>query len=282
VASKQIWHTRVNEPHDVAQVSDTFLTHLVSELDNEQVIAIILKGSCARGEETLYSDVDLTVFVRTEPEQTGHQRFYREGRLISISTHTIEYYRRRFLVPQEAIFVVPSTREARILLDKNSLFQQLQQEARDWTWEPLQEAANRYACETMQEQTEIALKALRAFLVQDALALAEMTLLIFDATTIAIAVQRGILYIGGNSYFRQVQEAVGLDSTWTRYHTLIAGIATPSLVENPAEVRGIAALRLFQETARLLHPILQVSPQGEVVAQTSTLIEEALAREQLP
>jgi predicted nucleotidyltransferase len=282
VASKQIWHTRVNEPHGVAEVSDAFLARLVSELDNEQITAIILKGSCARGQETLYSDVDLTVFVGTEPDRTGHQRFYRERRLISISTHTIEYYRKRFLVPQEAIFVVPSTREARILLDKDGSFQQLQQEARDWTWEPLQEAANHYACETMQEQTEIALKALRAFLVQDALALAEMALLIFDAITMAIAVQRGILSISGNSYFRQVQEAVGLDSTWTHYHTLIAGIAPPSRFENPAEVRGIAALRLFQETACLLHPILQASPEGEVVSQTSMLIEEALAREQLP
>lgn len=278
--SKQIWHTRVNEPHGVAEVSDAFLARLVSELDNEQVTALILKGSCARGQETLYSDVDLTVFVGTEPDH-NLQRFYRERRLISVSTHTIEYYRRGFLVPQEAIFVVPSTREARILLDKAGLFHQLQQEARDWTWEPLQEAANRYACEIMQEQTEIALKALRAFLLQDALALAEMTLLIFDAVTMAIAVQRGILSISGNSYFRQVQEAVGFDSTWTRYHMLIAGIATPSQVENPVEVRGIAALRLFQETARLLHPILQASPEGGVVAQTSTLIEEALAREQL-
>ena len=281
MASKQIWHTQVNEPQGVAEVSDAFLARLVSELDNEQVTAIVLKGSCARRQETLYSDVDLTVFVRTEPDRSL-QRFYREKRLISISTQTLEHYRKRFLVPQEAIFVVPGTREARILLDKAGLFNKLQQEARDWTWEPLQEAANRYAREIMQEQTEIALKALRAFLVQDALALAEMALLIFDATTMAIAVQRGILSISGNSYFRQVQEVVGLDSTWTRHHTLIAGIATPSLFENPAEVRGIAALRLFQETARLLHPILQVSPEGEVIAQTSTLIEEALAGEQLP
>src|SRR5437660_5271674 len=149
----------VNEPHDVSHVSDAFLSGLVSELDNEQVTAIILKGSCARGEETAYSDVDLTAFMRTEPDHSFHQRFYREGRLISIGTHTFEHYRRAFLRPEEAIFVVPSTREARILLDKDGLFRQLQQEARDWTWEPLQEAANQYACETLLEHTEIALKA---------------------------------------------------------------------------------------------------------------------------
>src|SRR2546421_7864053 len=146
----------VREPHDVADVSEAFLTDLVAELDNEQVAAIILKGSCARGEETVYSDVDLTVFLYTEPAHSFHQRFYREGRLISVGTHTFEYYRKAFLRPEEAIFVVPSTREARILLDKEGLFRHLQQEARDWTWEPLQEMANRYACETMLEHTEIA------------------------------------------------------------------------------------------------------------------------------
>ncbi len=163
MVKRQFWRISVGEPHHVAEVSEALLTRLVAELDGEQVTAIILKGSCARGEETAYSDVDLTVFVRSEPVRSFHQRFYREGRLISIGTHTFEYYHRCFMQPEEAIFVVPSTREARILLDKEGLFRQLQQEARDWTWEPLQEAANRYACETMLEQTEIALKVLRAW-----------------------------------------------------------------------------------------------------------------------
>ena len=48
----------------------------------------------------------------------------------------------------------------------------------------------RYACETMLEHTEIALKALRALLVQDAFALAEMALLLFHTVTMAL---KGIL-----------------------------------------------------------------------------------------
>lgn len=277
--NQQIWRTPISEPRHVADVSEAFLTRLVAELDSEQVTALILKGSCARGEETVYSDVDLTIFLRTELAHSLHQRFYREGRLISIGTHTFEYYRRAFLRPEEAIFIVPSTREARILFDKEGLFQQLQQEARDWTWEPLQEAANRYACETMLEHTEIALKALRALLVQDALALAEMTLLLFHAVTFAVAVQRGILSISGNSYFRQVQESVGYDTAWTRYHSVIAGVDASSVSNNLPEMRGVTALRLYQETARLLHPILQASEYGGVIVQTSAVIEEALARE---
>ena len=279
MVNERIWHVLVHEPRDVADVSEALLTRLVAELDNEQVRAIILKGSCARGDETVYSDVDLTVFTAIEPAHKFHQRFYREGRLISIGTHTFEHYRRAFSRPEEAIFAVPSTREARILLDKDGLFKQLQQEAWEWTWEPLHEAANEYACETMLEHTEIALKALRALLVQDAFALAEMALLLLNAVTMAVAVQRGILSQSGNSYFRQVQESVGFDTAWARYHSVIAGIDGTSLSENSAEMRGIAALRLYQETVRLLFPILHAWQYGETVLHTSNVIEEALARE---
>ena len=277
MADKHVWHIQVNEPSHVAAVSDAFLARLVSELENEQVTAIILKGSYARGEGTVYSDIDLTVFVCSEPDQTHHRSFYRDGRLINIEIHTIESYRKLFLLPQWAIFAVPSTREACILLDKDGAFKRLQQEAKEWTWEPLQDAANCYACETLLRQAENTHKALRAFLVQDALALAEMTLRIFYAITGAIIVQRGILSRSGNSYFRQVQESVGIDSAWTLYHRLIVGIEMDSTSDHLTEMRGIAALRLYQETANILRTVLLASQQGDVVEQTVTVIEEALA-----
>lgn len=272
---------QVNKPQRVADVSDEFLAALVSELDNEDVTAIVLKGSCARGDQTPFSDVDLTVFVRNEQKHSYHQRFYRNGRLISVGVHTIEYYRKYFLLPKEAVFVVPSIREAQILLDKDGSFNTLQQEARDWTWEPLQEAANNYVCEIMLEHTEIVHKALRAFFVQDNLALSEMTLLIFFAVTEAVIVQRGILSASGNSYFHQAQASMGVDSAWTHYHKMIAGINTSSVTESLAKERGIAALRLYQETANILRPTLRSSKYFEVIDQTIMVIEEALAGKQL-
>lgn len=281
MAHKHVEHIEVNEPRNVAAINEEFLSRLVSEFDGEHVTAIILKGSCARGEATLYSDVDLTVFVRNELAHAEHKRFYRDGRLISVGMHTIEYYRERFLLPADAIFVVPSTREARILLDKDGCFSRLQQEAKDWKWEPLQEAANIYACGILLEQAEIVHKALRALLVQDVFALAEMILIIFQAVTDALAVQRGILAMSGNSYFRQVQEAIGFDSQWTRYHGFIAGMDTHSISENLLEMRGIAALRLYQETVNILQPVLRSSQHGVVIAQTVTVIEEALAGKQV-
>ncbi len=47
--------------------------------------------------------------------------------------------------------MVPSVREARILLDKEGAFCALQQEAKVWTWEPLQAEANYYASNVLKD-----------------------------------------------------------------------------------------------------------------------------------
>jgi hypothetical protein len=74
--------------------------------------------------------------------------------------------------------------------------------------------------------------------------------------TRAVAVGRGILIESENSYYRQVQEAAGLDSAWTRYHRTAAGLVTATSHATPAVAIGVAALHLYRETARLLAPLL--------------------------
>lgn len=236
-------------------LSSEFLAHLVANLDNENVASLALIGSYSHGNATPYSDVDVLQFVREVPERTKHY-FYFDSLLIGVSTRTFEQYRRRFLVPEEAIFVVPSIRRARVLLDKEGEFAKLQHDAQVWTWGPLQADANYYAGEILMVQTEIVHKTLRALSLQDELALSEMVLLIFSAVTDAVTVQRGILAESGNSYFRQAEDTIGRDTEWTRYHRLIAGVDIKLKNAISLEDKGIAALRLYQETARLLSSCL--------------------------
>lgn len=268
----------IQEPDPLAAVTEAFLARLVAELDSELVRAIILHGSCARGEATSYSDVDLVRFVHEIPHQVAQKRFlYFDGRLISISTRTIEQDQHRLTLPEEAIFVVPGIREARILIDKDGGFQKLQQQARDWIWEPLQAAANYYAGELLMKQAEIVHKTLRALLVRDELALAEMVLILCTALTDALAIQRGVLITSGNSYFRQVQASVGVTSEWTHQHQITIDIAkNTTLPATPLETKGFAALRLYQETVLVLLPSL-TSEHREVVEQASAVIEQALS-----
>jgi predicted nucleotidyltransferase len=266
-----------NTSHTSTFLPEEFLSEIVDELNDDTVTAIILHGSYVRGNAIApYSDVDLVRITRETPEHLEQKRFlYRNGYLLSISSRPISLYRERFAKPEQAIFVVPGIREARILLDKEAAFSPIQHEAQSWTWEPLQGAADIYAAQLMTEQTEIVLKVLRALAFHDAVALSDMILDLFSAVTEAIAVQRGVLITSGNTYFHQVQDAVGRDSLWTHYHLCTAGITTPSL---SIEERGIAALRLYQEAARLLQAHIPAD-QWEVIAQSMQTVERILLNE---
>ena len=78
--TKRVWDTQVNVPQSESALSDGFLSELVTELDNDSVTAIILRGSYARGDAVPYSDVDLTRLVKDQPEPTQRKQFtYRHG-----------------------------------------------------------------------------------------------------------------------------------------------------------------------------------------------------------
>jgi predicted nucleotidyltransferase len=274
------WHGHLKEL-SVAPVDEAFLGRLVAELDSDDVTAIILRGSCARGDATSYSDIDLTRIVKYPPEEAQQKQFlYREGRLVSLSTRTLAQERARLALPEQAIFVVQGIREARILLEKDGAFRALQQETRAFTWQSLQAVANDYVSRVLMLHTEYVHKILRALLLHDEIALSEITLELLFVLTEAVAIQRGVLVISGNTYFRQVQDMVGTDSAWTYYHKLVGGMDTRSAQPLSGETRGVAALRLYQETVKLLRPILCASHR-DVVEESVAVIEQALSDEDI-
>jgi len=48
--TKRVWDTQVNESQSVSALSDGLLSELVTELDDDAVTAVILRGSYARGD----------------------------------------------------------------------------------------------------------------------------------------------------------------------------------------------------------------------------------------
>ncbi len=174
----------------------------------------MLHGSYARGDAIpFYSDVDTVRIVQETSSLLRHKRYiWRDGYLISFSTRPLSVYREWFATPERAIFAVPGVQEARILIDKDGTFSAFQQVAKAFRWESLQAAADAYSSQLLLEQTEMVLKLLRARVLHDKIALMDMTLEIFSAATEAIAVHRGVLITNGNTYYHQVQEAVGRDS----------------------------------------------------------------------
>jgi predicted nucleotidyltransferase len=279
-----------------SNLSETLLQTIVAEIDSDDVIAIILGGSYARGEATAYSDVDFARLVRTPPQGKKKRYFYRDGRLISFVTWTLGFIEESTTKPELAIWRVPGLRQARILLDKEGLFEAFQRSLIDFRWSTLRAKADTWASDHLMLYAEFVHKALGTLLDKNTQALAYATEELLYALTEALAVQRGVLIQRGNSYYSQVQEAAGLDSAWTRYHRMLlcleplpahlslsvasaGGNRVPALSASPrtlapVEARGIAALRLYQETVRLLHAALQPEDR-DVIDQAIQVIEQA-------
>ena len=261
-------------PLTATTLSEALLQALVAEIDSDEVTAIILGGSYARGEATAYSDVDFLRLVREESQRQPKRYFYRSGYLISVPTRTITYYQGLITKPEVAIWVVPSMRECKILLDKEGAFAAFQQSLAAFRWEPLQQQANAYASTRLLLFTEYVHKALGTLLAWNELALAHAIEELLFVLTEALAVQRGLLIQRGNSYYAQVQETAGLASAWTRYHRMLLCLEPLPTQLSSVEARAIAALRLYQETVQLLRDALQ--PQDrEVIEQTVQVIEQA-------
>jgi predicted nucleotidyltransferase len=240
--------------HPSSRLSDEFLAKLIPELDDETVRAIILHGSYARGEaRPPYSDIDLVRITQETPDRTQQKRFiWYDGYLLNLSSRPLSIYQEWLTIPQEAVFRISTIRDAHILLEKDGAFRAFQQEAHNWEWKPLQGAADAYASQIMVELTEVVLRTLGAIRSHNMVMLVErITLHILPDITRAVGVQRGVI-ARGNNYLRQVQQTIGLDSAWTTYYMQAAGVAPGEAVRDSLEQRGIAALRLYQETVRLL------------------------------
>lgn len=268
-----------NIAHTPNFLPDEFLARLVSELDNDTVRAIILRGSYARGDAIApYSDVDITLIIHETAGYNLPKRFFwRDGYLVSVSQHSYAAYRERLTKPEQAIFVVTGVREAHILLDKDGEFRTFQQEAWAFRWQGVQQAANIYAGQRLMLLSEIILRTMRMLQLQDTVLLAKMILdILFDVTE-AVAVQRGLL-LEGQNYWHKVYESVGYHSAWTHYHMRATGGGTG--VSLTLRERGIAALCAYQETCKLLQSSLR-SDHMEAVEPLITLIDQTLGHEEV-
>lgn len=260
-----------NAPDIAPGLLDEIYALPVAQHGQKHIRAIILRGSFACGDFTPYSDVDVTCIVYEQPNPV--KRFvYTQKRLISMADKTLEKLRASLQAPEQAVFALTSLRDDRILLDKDGAFQAFQQELEHFRWEPLQDAANEYASWSLMRVAEHAQKILSAFAKNDLLSGSSCVSILFMCLPDLIGVQRGIILKSGEVYARQVQEEIGFDSTWTHHHRVLAGLEGYA----DAELRGISALRLYQETARLLNPILRPEHRA-IVAQVVQVIDVALA-----
>lgn len=239
----------------VVMLSDEFLQALVTEIDNDDIVGITLGGSYVRGNATPYSDVDLCCFYRDEASLRPHRLMYRNGLLVSINTRTIAQVHEALTRPEQAIFLVAVRR--RILLDKDGSVEELMQEITSFRLEPLRHKAREYASAQMMLAAELVHKILSEILRRSDLAIMSATIQLLSSLTEIVAVQGGLLIKGDSLYYQQVEDAVGSESAWTRYHRLVAGVDMLPANVSAVKVRAVAALHLYQETISLLRATMQ-------------------------
>jgi hypothetical protein len=267
----ELWIMIRPEPLD-----DALLENLIVEQTTSNTVGFILTGSFNRNDWTEYSDVDLVQFVRILPEdeKERYSLRYVNNRLVSLSKTTIEKKREEMSKPDEAMWTVPGLREARLLSDPDGLLEQLKQDALSFEWATMQHKADEHASWDLMGYTEEVHKILGGLSMPNESMILWGTLGMVLGMTGAMAVHRGVLIQTENYYFERVQEEVGLDSMWTKYHRLAAGFDRCPKGLSPAECRGIAGLGLYTETARILRPTI-TAEHAQVVDTTLKIIEDS-------
>jgi hypothetical protein len=256
-------------------LSDSFLEALVAEIDIEQIRGMILGGSQARGDATPYSDVDLASFVPASFRPLRKRFLYRGDHLISIGLKTLEGVQQQLTDPYQALWIVPSFQQARILLDKDGSMHQLKQMVENFTWEPLRKEAIGYAGHILTCDTEFIHKLLGNIWKGNLSGVAYATARLFDGATKVMALSHPVFITTDSLYYQEVEAAVGLDTTWTHYHRLLTGAKTSAEDISSIEARGKLALLLYRETAQLLWPTLNEEYRS-VVEQVLSLIKQAV------
>lgn len=256
---------------DPPPITDAFLARLLAEFTTAETTGVLLTGSHARGDATEFSDVDLVRYVTALPEgdEARYTLAWREGWLVSLSCATVAGKRGELARPETAIWAVPGLRQARLLLDRDGALAALLDEARAFRWEPLQEAADAYASYELMGLAEEAHKALAGLRGGDETLALYGTWGLTLGLARAMAVQRGALIRTENVYFRQVQEAVGVDSAWAAAFRQAAGFEVAAPLE-----RAAAGLRLYQATAALFAPIVRPAHRP-VIEATLARIRDA-------
>lgn len=246
----------------MSAVSKDFLQNLVSELDDHKTIGFLLTGSHARGDPTIYSDVDLIKFVTKMPLDESEKYFlrYRENRLISISVSTVGAKIKETKKPETAVWTIPGLRQSEVLLDKNGSLAKLKRIAVDFSWQPLQKTADEFASYNLMGNAEEAHKVLGALDRKDESSVLYGTIGLLLNLTKIIIVQRGVLIESENSFFRQAQEIIGKDSAWSLQHKIACGFGQISSIET----RAVAILRLYAETAKILESVIKPTHAGVI------------------
>lgn len=219
--------------------------------------AAVLTGSVATGTDHPDSDIDLIAVVRPGTDLTPSTGTVVRGRLVTVDVRTVEEVRRGFTEPGTVGTVVPGWRCAVALLDPHDLVTRLRAEAVAWTWEPIEEAADRWVAEQLTGLAEEVHKVVGLSLADRRRpAAVNRAVLAFQLAGV-VGVHRRILYGSENALWNLVAEHESPE--WT-----VAYDAALGLGEYDDRDRAAAAATLYRLTAELAADVLDEGKRAVV------------------
>ena len=251
--------------------NDPFIQSLVARFNQPGVLGIAIAGSFSRGQQDVYSDVDLDIFVDELPEDSYTLQIFDE-KLVSLKYVKTQDEYNALKNPRQAIWAVPGLSRLEIVRDESGEIAKLKQAALEFRWDKLQDAANDFAIEELMGCAEEAHKIMSGLLQKSESKVIYAAWGLFKCLSEAVAVQAGLMIETENRYLAIITEHVGMNHPWTRAFRLAFGIDVKA--DTPAwQTRGEAALELYQQTA-LLFIELSWGKHQEVIENTLQLIKE--------
>lgn len=232
--------------------------------------AVSVVGSAARGDVNEWSDIDLHAYVRLPSQKLEPRTRALGGRLVMVATDTIEDGRAELRTPERAIWAVPAFRDMRILLDHDRQLAALKEEAETFEWSALRDEAERSERRRLEASAEYVHKIRAAIERRDEGAALHAAGALVGRCTRAIVTARGIFVRTENEYYRKAQEAAGPE--WTKRHRHCFGLAWDGPVALDASAQALAAVRLYEETVRVLDDILDAEAR-EVTQRAIALLQ---------
>lgn len=250
-------------------MTDELMTKLLENIVAEHkhggnTLSIVLIGSGSRGELDEFSDLDIHVIVRGE--RPPDQMFYRENRLVNINFLDTANREAMFTDPWYTLKNLAAAREATILYDSDGWYTDLQQRARNFSWQSVAKDADIAVSWVLAENAEEVQKILSGLSNNNLeKALYATTGLILSLSNVS-ALANGVLCNSENKFWRAVRDAEP-DVAWKKLYWTALGFESESVT-----TRAEAAVRLYQRSALLYHTKL-LAQHVPIIQHVCKLIE---------
>lgn len=209
------------------------------ELAENGARAVVLVGSHSRGEAGPESDVDL---LATGSESYLPSLEYRDDVLLSVSMQPHAVHQESFEQPELVCTAVPGWRDALILYDPEGLAASVIQEAREWSWRPLEKRCDEWVAERVTGYAEEVFKLAAALGNNHRSTAAVQRFLLAVHLAPVLAVHRRILYGSENRLWDLLSKEMGEE--WSEAQSTALGLGDESFEESCMD-----ALKLYRLAA---------------------------------